>query len=118
MRVDKHFLSRSEVHAILKEPVSERAAANITPGNKMAIANVRERLALHFDAKRASSRAVTHDSYEVHIRVPYRTLPAEAAAPERREPTLRSAPRASNARNQNSRVAARAALPHPEVSRV
>jgi two-component system sensor histidine kinase AlgZ len=110
------FLSRSEVHAILKNPYRASGGKHHA-GNKMAIANVRERLALHFDAEASLESRVTHDSYEVHIRVPYRTLPAEAAVPERREPTLRAASRAPNGRNQNSRVAARAALPHPEVSR-
>ena len=43
-------------------------------GNKMAIANIRERLALHFDAEAALESRVTKDSYEVHIRMPYRTV--------------------------------------------
>jgi len=43
-------------------------------GNRMAIANIRERLALHFDAEAALESRVTRDSYEVHIRMPYRTV--------------------------------------------
>jgi two-component system sensor histidine kinase AlgZ len=39
----------------------------------MALANIRERLALHFDAEASLENRLTRDSYEVHIRMPYRT---------------------------------------------
>ena len=40
-------------------------------GNRMALENIRERLALHFDAE-ASLQARAGDSeYEVHITIPY-----------------------------------------------
>ena len=42
-------------------------------GNKMALANIRERLALHFDAEASLQSKASRDSYEVHIRMPYRT---------------------------------------------
>jgi hypothetical protein len=83
------FASRDEVHAVLKNPYvanSERHRA----GNKMAIANIRERLALHFDAEASLDSRVTRDGYEVHIRIPYRTAKAGAGADgskaPRREP--------------------------------
>src|SRR6188472_850690 len=44
------FLSRSEVHAILRKPDSDQGNLH-QRGNKMALANIRERLALHFDAE-------------------------------------------------------------------
>jgi len=66
------FLSRGEVHAILKNPYREDGGRHHR-GNRMAIANIRERLALHFDAEAALESRVTRDSYEVHIRMPYRT---------------------------------------------
>jgi two-component system sensor histidine kinase AlgZ len=112
------FLTRGEVHAILKNPYRPDGGRHHA-GNKMAIANVRERLALHFDAEAGLESRVTRDGYEVHIRVPYRTPQANgAASPVRREPTLRPAERAHKAHNENSRVAAHAAaLPLPEVSR-
>jgi two-component system sensor histidine kinase AlgZ len=67
------FLSRGEVHAILRNPYREDGGRHHR-GNKMAIANIRERLALHFDAEAALESRVTKDSYEVHIRMPYRTV--------------------------------------------
>jgi len=67
------FLSRGEVHAILKNPYREDGGRHHR-GNRMAIANIRERLALHFDAEAALESRVTKDSYEVHIRMPYRTV--------------------------------------------
>ena len=45
----------------------------------MALANVRERLALHFDAEASLESRVTKDSYEVHIRIPYRTAVIETS---------------------------------------
>ncbi len=81
------FASRDEVHAVLKNPLvanSERHRA----GNRMAIANIRERLALHFDAEASLDARVTRDGYEVHIRIPYRTSKAgaEGSTTPRREP--------------------------------
>jgi hypothetical protein len=46
----------------------------------MALANVRERLALHFDAEASLESKVLENAYEVHIRMPYRTeAPGESA---------------------------------------
>jgi len=67
------FLRRGEVHAILRNPY--QAGSRHRGGNKMAIANIRERLALHFDAEAGLESRVNKETYEVHIRMPYRTLP-------------------------------------------
>jgi two-component system, LytTR family, sensor histidine kinase AlgZ len=45
-------------------------------GNRMAIANIRERLQLHFDAEATMKSEVTGGSYRVIIRMPYLTVPA------------------------------------------
>ncbi|MFO1322954.1 MAG: histidine kinase [Burkholderiales bacterium] len=66
------FLSRGEVHAILRNPYRAEGGKHHS-GNKMALGNVRERLALHFDAEASLESRVTKDGYEVHIRMPYRT---------------------------------------------
>jgi two-component system, LytTR family, sensor histidine kinase AlgZ len=66
------FLSRDEVHAILKNPYIANGGRHQT-GNKMALDNIRERLALHFDAEASLESRVLRDMYEVHIRMPYRT---------------------------------------------
>jgi two-component system sensor histidine kinase AlgZ len=42
----------------------------------MAIANIRERLQLHFDAEATMKSEVTDGSYRVTIRMPYLTTPA------------------------------------------
>jgi two-component system, LytTR family, sensor histidine kinase AlgZ len=65
------FLRRGEVHAILRNPYKMRHSSH--DGNKMALANIRERLALHFDAEASLESKVNRDIYEVHIRMPYRT---------------------------------------------
>ena len=41
-------------------------------GNKMAVGNIRERLALHFDAEASLKTSVTDKAYQVHIVIPYR----------------------------------------------
>src|SRR5690349_17674820 len=72
------FLSRDEVHAILRNPYIANGARHVA-GNRMALDNIRERLALHFDAEASLESRVSHDIYEVHIRMPYRTTKAAAA---------------------------------------
>jgi two-component system sensor histidine kinase AlgZ len=37
----------------------------------MALANIRERLALHFDAEASIKTTATDESYQVHIVIPY-----------------------------------------------
>jgi len=71
------FLTRGEVHAILKNPYRKMGGRHHA-GNKMALANVKERLALHFDAEASLDSRVTKDGYEVHIRLPYRTADPDA----------------------------------------
>jgi len=69
------FLRRKEVHAVLRNPY--KFSGNHHAGNKMAMDNIRERLALHFDAEASLETRAGRDSYEVHIRMPYRA-PARA----------------------------------------
>ncbi len=73
------FLSRGEVHAILRNPYRADGDGHRS-GNKMALANVRERLALHFDAEASLESRVTKEGYEVHIRLPYRAAAPDAPA--------------------------------------
>ncbi|MFO1396198.1 MAG: histidine kinase [Burkholderiales bacterium] len=77
------FLSRGEVHAILRNPYRAEGGRHHA-GNKMALGNVRERLALHFDAEASLESRVTRDGYEVHIRLPYRTAAIAAAGSDAR----------------------------------
>jgi two-component system sensor histidine kinase AlgZ len=65
------FLRRGEVHAILRNPY--KMTGRHHAGNKMALANIRERLALHYDAEASLESRVNRDTYEVHIRMPYYT---------------------------------------------
>lgn len=65
------YKSQGRVHAVLKNPY--RPEGNHHAGNKMALANIRERLALHFDAEAQLATRVTGDTYQVHITIPYRT---------------------------------------------
>ncbi len=93
------FCKGGDGHAILRNPYQANGGRHHA-GNKMAIANVRERLALHFDAEGSLESKVMADAYEVHLRMPYRPATTassprvEVAAPpgaresDRREPPL------------------------------
>ena len=60
---------RDQVHMVLRNPY--RKDGKHHAGNKMALANIRERLALHFDAEASLQARVGDSDYEVHITVPY-----------------------------------------------
>jgi two-component system sensor histidine kinase AlgZ len=64
------FRSRGEVHMVLRNPY--RAEAPHQHGNRMALGNIRERLALHFDDEGRLETQVRDGAYQVHIRIPYR----------------------------------------------
>ena len=63
------YLARDQVHAVLRNPYERRGSHHA--GNKMAIANIRERLALHFDVEASLDARVRDSTYEVHITIPY-----------------------------------------------
>ena len=60
---------RGEVHIVLRNPY--RREGRHHAGNKMALGNIRERLALHFDAEGRLESRVEDNAYQVHIQVPY-----------------------------------------------
>jgi two-component system sensor histidine kinase AlgZ len=67
--------------AATKDEVVLRLANPFRPGgdhhsgNRMALANIRERLQLHFDAEASMRSSATDGRYEVTIRIPYITTP-------------------------------------------
>lgn len=63
------YTLRSRLHAVLKNPYERQGDHHA--GNKMALANIRERLQLHFDAEATLETRVGEDSYQVHISIPY-----------------------------------------------
>ncbi len=58
-----------QVHAVLRNPYSVPSERH--SGNRMALANIRERLQLHFDAEATLKTRLTGETYEVHIVMPY-----------------------------------------------
>lgn len=63
------YSNRDQVHLILTNPYHPQK--DRTAGNKMALTNIRERLALHFDAEASMATAINDGRYEVHIAIPY-----------------------------------------------
>ena len=59
------------VHVMLRNPY--RPENDHHAGNRMALANIRERLALHFDAEASIKTVAGSDTYEVHIVMPFVT---------------------------------------------
>ncbi|MDR2172988.1 MAG: histidine kinase [Burkholderiales bacterium] len=91
------FSVRDEVHAILRNPYRSGNERHHR-GNRIAVANVRARLALHFDAEAGMSAKVINDeTYEAHIRMPYRRKPSEPA-----HQTSRAAPGTGNGKEQKT----------------
>ena len=64
---------RDEVHLVLRNPY--RSYGDHHAGNKMAMGNIKERLALHFDAEARLRNTVSDNAYQVHIVIPYRRQP-------------------------------------------
>jgi two-component system sensor histidine kinase AlgZ len=65
------YKSGNEVHMVLKNPY--RGDSDRHVGNRMALANIRERLALHFDAEASLETRAMGQTYQVHITLPYLT---------------------------------------------
>ncbi|MBA2351442.1 MAG: sensor histidine kinase [Burkholderiales bacterium] len=63
------YMNRNQVHAVLRNPYDKQGGHHT--GNKMALENVRERLALHFDAEGSLKTAIGDNSFQVHITIPY-----------------------------------------------
>jgi two-component system sensor histidine kinase AlgZ len=65
------YLARDQVQVFLTNPYRKDGGHHA--GNKMALTNIRERLALHFDYEASLNASVSEDSYQVHIIFPYHT---------------------------------------------
>jgi two-component system sensor histidine kinase AlgZ len=65
------YKSRNEVHIVLRNPYQTEGKHH--SGNKMALNNIRERLALHFDAESRLENKVSDNIYQVHIIIPFVT---------------------------------------------
>ena len=63
------YAAGQQVHAVLRNPYRESGDRHA--GNRMAVANIRERLQLHFDAEAMLTARATDDTYEVRIVMPY-----------------------------------------------
>lgn len=65
------YRSKDEVHLFIRNPYLTEGRHQ--PGNKMALANVYERLQLHFDAEARLESSISNQIYQVHITLPYST---------------------------------------------
>ncbi len=61
---------RDRIHVRLRNPY--HAAHQHRQGNRMALANIRERLALHFDVEAVLESGVRGDAFEIKISLPYK----------------------------------------------
>jgi two-component system sensor histidine kinase AlgZ len=68
------YTLRNQLHAVLRNPYKREGHHH--GGNKMALANIRERLQLHFDAEATLDTRIGEDMYQVHIVLPYVKAPA------------------------------------------
>ena len=63
------YTQANEIHLILKNP--NHAQTQLHQGNKMALNNIKERLALHFDLEASLTSTQNQAEYIVHIRLPH-----------------------------------------------
>ena len=63
------YASGEQVHAVLRNPYPESGGHHA--GNRMALANIRERLQLHFDVEASLTTKAGGGTYQVHIVMPY-----------------------------------------------
>ena len=64
------YRNRDQVYMVLKNPYLGDSGSH-HEGNKMALNNIRERLALHFDVEANLKSQVIGSSYQVTINIPY-----------------------------------------------
>jgi two-component system sensor histidine kinase AlgZ len=67
------YRSGDAVHIVIRNPYTENASPHA--GNKLALANIRERLALHFDLDATLKSQPMGAVYQVHITLPYTRAP-------------------------------------------
>lgn len=67
------YRSGDAVHIVIRNPYPEKGSHHA--GNKLALANIRERLALHFDLDAALKSQLMGAVYQVHITLPYTRAP-------------------------------------------
>jgi two-component system sensor histidine kinase AlgZ len=65
------YRAGARIHILLRNPY--RPQSDHHAGNHMALANIRERLALHFDAEASIKNTAMDDAYQVEIVIPYMT---------------------------------------------
>ena len=78
------YLSADKVHILVRNPIATEVSHH--KGNRIALANIRERLLLHFDLDAQLKLEPLGTVYQVHIVIPYtreRTQPAPAPAHRR-----------------------------------
>ena len=63
-------LEKNQVRVLLSNPYHPDYQHRV--GNRMALANIRERLALHFDVEASLATEVVGDRFEIRIVLPYR----------------------------------------------
>ncbi|RPJ46880.1 MAG: sensor histidine kinase [Betaproteobacteria bacterium] len=63
------YVARDRLHVVLRNPYRPNGDHHV--GNRMALANIRERLQLHFDVAAELTTRVGENTYEVRIVMPY-----------------------------------------------
>lgn len=73
------YRSGETVHIVIRNPCAENGSHHA--GNRLALANIRERLALHFDLDATLKSQRLGAVYQVHISLPYTRAAAATLSP-------------------------------------
>jgi len=80
--ISVHVYQRGgRVHAVLRNPCLSRRSPR--SGNQIALANIAERLALHFDAEASLTTKLSDHVFQAHITLPYLKAASEQVAAKR-----------------------------------
>jgi two-component system, LytTR family, sensor histidine kinase AlgZ len=71
------YLDNNQLHLKVNNPAQAQTEPH-SNGNKMALSNIRERLALLFDVEAQYQVESDANHYQVHIRIPYVTIKAQS----------------------------------------
>jgi len=67
------YLHQALIHIVIDNSYDAKLPHR-SGGHNLALENIRQRLMLHFDMEASVRKHITHDRYQIHITLPYRTI--------------------------------------------
>ncbi len=68
------YSHQAQIHLVINNDYDDKLPHR-SGGHNLALENIRQRLMLHFDMEASVHKRISHNSYQIHIILPYRTKP-------------------------------------------